>query len=296
VRWAIHAEETKAVEATTRQGYTQMPEQQLRIEFDTIRINEILPSHVREYPTRLGNQSASVHTVQKCKPSWARSSPSHYLIFCRLEGWLVLLERSSAAKDIEPLALRHEVAVLRQPTPRPRPEWTRSRGARRVDAAIASAATRAPAGDTEHHPATPPVAGHEKVDLPGPNRAPTDRRCRGGVDSSAWRRRTPAGSTAESRASCSSSATGPPPRPPATCSSACGFHPRRIPDPATGTPAGSRCKAQTRCRTPSARPADCSQVVRTKRTTWEQRLDQLTPVGHDPRKLPAHQLPRSTRR
>ena len=35
-----------------------------------------------------------------------------YLIFVRLGGWLVLLGRSSAAKDLELLVLRHEVAVV----------------------------------------------------------------------------------------------------------------------------------------------------------------------------------------
>jgi putative transposase len=35
-------------------------------------------------------------------------------------GWLVLLGRSSAAKDVEPLVLRHEVAVLRRTNPKPR--------------------------------------------------------------------------------------------------------------------------------------------------------------------------------
>ena len=46
-----------------------------------------------------------------------------YLIFIRLCGWLVLFGRSPASKDIELLVLRHEVAVLRRTTPRPRLDW-----------------------------------------------------------------------------------------------------------------------------------------------------------------------------
>jgi len=46
-----------------------------------------------------------------------------YLIFVRLCGWLVLLGRSAASKDIELLVLRHEVAVLRRTRSRPRLDW-----------------------------------------------------------------------------------------------------------------------------------------------------------------------------
>src|ERR671926_1255966 len=46
-----------------------------------------------------------------------------YLIFVRLLGWLVLLGRSSASKDVELLVLRHEVAVLRRANPTPRLDW-----------------------------------------------------------------------------------------------------------------------------------------------------------------------------
>jgi hypothetical protein len=46
-----------------------------------------------------------------------------YLIFVRLCGWLVLLGRSSAAKNAELLVLRREVTVLRRTHRRPRLDW-----------------------------------------------------------------------------------------------------------------------------------------------------------------------------
>src|SRR3979411_3075104 len=46
-----------------------------------------------------------------------------YLVFCRIAAWLTLLARSSAAKDIELLVLRHEVSVLRRMNPKPRLDW-----------------------------------------------------------------------------------------------------------------------------------------------------------------------------
>jgi putative transposase len=46
-----------------------------------------------------------------------------YLIFDRLLDWLTLLGRTSSAKDVELLVLRHEVAVLRRTNPRPRLDW-----------------------------------------------------------------------------------------------------------------------------------------------------------------------------
>jgi putative transposase len=46
-----------------------------------------------------------------------------YLLFCRIASWLLLLGRDSAAKDVELLVLRHEVAVLRRANPKPRLDW-----------------------------------------------------------------------------------------------------------------------------------------------------------------------------
>lgn len=46
-----------------------------------------------------------------------------YLIASRVFAWLVLLARSSAAKDVEILILRQEVAVLRRQITTPHPGW-----------------------------------------------------------------------------------------------------------------------------------------------------------------------------
>ena len=46
-----------------------------------------------------------------------------YLIFRQVLGLVVLSCRSSSAKDVELLVLRHELAVLRRTNPRPRLDW-----------------------------------------------------------------------------------------------------------------------------------------------------------------------------
>jgi Integrase core domain/Homeodomain-like domain len=56
-----------------------------------------------------------------------------YRLLVTVVSWLALLTRSSASKDAEILALRHEVAVLRRATPEPHLSW----GDRAVLAALA---------------------------------------------------------------------------------------------------------------------------------------------------------------
>jgi putative transposase len=46
-----------------------------------------------------------------------------YLIFWQVLGLVQLAVRTSAAKDVELLVLRHEVAILRRTNPRPRLDW-----------------------------------------------------------------------------------------------------------------------------------------------------------------------------
>jgi putative transposase len=57
-----------------------------------------------------------------------------YLMLARVLSWLALLARCDAAKDVEILTLRHEIAVLRRTNPRPALTW--------LDRAVLSALSR----------------------------------------------------------------------------------------------------------------------------------------------------------
>ena len=71
-----------------------------------------------------------------------------YLVFCRIAGWLALLARTSAAKDVEILVLRHENAVLLRQHPEPRLDW--------ADRAVLAALIRLlPRSLTAHRLVTP---------------------------------------------------------------------------------------------------------------------------------------------
>jgi putative transposase len=130
-----------------------------------------------------------------------------YLIFVRLCGWLVLLARSSAAKDAELLVLRHEVAVLHRTQPRPRLNWA-------DPAAFAALIRLLPMRLRKHRLVTPGTVlrWHRRLvarKWTYPHRTgrpPVSTEIAALIERLATE--TAAGDSSGSRASCSSSATG----------------------------------------------------------------------------------------
>ena len=83
----------------------------------------------------------------------------------RVLSWMTLLARSDAAKDVEILVLRHEIAVLRRHNPTTEDDLARPRHPQRAEPAAPAPAAPAAARLTENPAALARSAGHPPLDL-----------------------------------------------------------------------------------------------------------------------------------
>src|SRR5215216_6779072 len=99
-----------------------------------------------------------------------------YVALCRSIQLLVLLARGDAAKDLELPVLRHQLAVLRRQTPRPRLEPAD----RALLAAVSRVLPRAPLvvllRPARDAAAVAQAAGCRRLDLPAPPHRPATAR------------------------------------------------------------------------------------------------------------------------
>src|SRR5450755_616818 len=87
-----------------------------------------------------------------------------YMIVRRLVGGLVLLARSDAAKDVEILLLRHQLAVLRRHARRPRLTWTDRVVMTALALRVAAGTPGGSAGHAEDDPGLAPPTGRSAMD------------------------------------------------------------------------------------------------------------------------------------
>src|SRR5688572_2768838 len=92
----------------------------------------------------------------------------------RMLSWLALLARSNAAKDVEILTLRHEVAVLRRTNSRPALTWLdRAVLSQRAGQAVTRPGAPGAAGIAPNAVALARPARRPPLDLPAPTTRPS---------------------------------------------------------------------------------------------------------------------------
>ena len=133
-----------------------------------------------------------------------------YLIMIRLFGWLGLLARSTAAKNVEILILRHEVAVLRRQVTRPRLTSLDLAGPGdlvSLDPAAPPPAVSASDRHTCHAAGLAPPTDQQAMDSSSPVRPPTDHRGNPGPGATPGTGEPLLGATAASKENSSDSGT-----------------------------------------------------------------------------------------